>query len=104
MYGVKYFFFAPAIVSVGNKSLTPEEKVMKYRLESDVALSKLFTAVYQTIERESSNYQNLYSMVHIFDRYDGLLWIDEGHVTPIGNRLIAKRMLDVFQARSSDEK
>ena len=103
-YGFKYFFFLPPHIMLGNKPLTPEEQEMKYRLESDVALSKLFTAVYQTIERESSNYQNLYSMVHIFDRYDGLLWIDGGHVTPIGNQLIAKRMLDVIQARSSDEK
>src|SRR5207249_599879 len=103
-YGFKYFFFLPPLVSVGNKPLTPEEQEMKYRLESDVALSKLWTAVYQTIERESSNYQNVYSMVHVFDRYDGLIWIDEGHVTPIGNQLIAKRMLDIIQARSSDEK
>ena len=43
-------------------------------------------------------------MVHIFDRYDSLIWIDEAHVTPIGNQLIAERMLDVIQARSSDEK
>jgi hypothetical protein len=77
---------------------------MKYRLESDVAIYELFTAVYQTIERESSKYQNLYSMVHIFDRYDSLIWIDEGHVTPIGNQVIAERMLDVVQARSSAEK
>ena len=103
-YGFKYFFFAPPIVSVGNKSLTPEEQEMKYRLESDVALYKLFTAVYQTFERESSKYQNLYSMVHIFDRYDSLIWIDEGHVTPIGNQVIAERMLDVIQARSSAKK
>jgi lysophospholipase L1-like esterase len=103
-YGFKYFFFAPPIVSLGNKSLTPEEQEMKYRLESDVALYKLFTAVYQTFERESSKYQNLYSMVHIFDRYDSLIWIDEGHVTPIGNQVIAERMLDVIQARSSAEK
>jgi len=103
-YGFKYFFFLPPLVALGNKPLTPEEQEMKHMMESDVALSKLFTAVYQTIERESSNYQNLYSMVHVFDRYDGLLWIDGGHVTPIGNQLIAKRMLDVIQARSSDEK
>jgi len=103
-YGFKYFFFAPPIVSLGNKPLTPEEQEMKYRLESDVAIYKLFTAVYQTIERESSKYQNLYSMVHIFDRYDSLIWIDEGHVTPIGNQVIAERMLDVVQARSSAEK
>jgi len=100
-YGFKYFFFAPPIVSLGNKPLTPEEQEMKYRLESDVALYKLFTAVYRTIERECSKYQNLYSMVHIFDRYDSLIWIDEGHVTPIGNQVIAERMLDIIQARSS---
>jgi len=103
-YGFKYFFFLPPLVSLGNKPLTPEEQEMKHMMESDVALYKLFTAVYQTIERESSNYQNVYSMVHVFDRYDGLIWIDEGHVTPIGNQLIAKRMLDIIQARSSDEK
>ena len=103
-YGFKYFFFVPPLVSLGNKPLTPEEQEMKHMVESDVALYKLFTAVYQTIERESSNYQNVYSMVHVFDRYDGLIWIDEGHVTPIGNQLIAKRMLDIIQARSSDEK
>jgi hypothetical protein len=101
-YGFKYFFFAPPIVSLGNKPLTREEQKMKYRLESNVALDKLVTAVYQTIERESSKYQNLYSMAHIFDRYDGLIWIDEGHVTPIGNQLIAKRMLEIIQARSSN--
>ena len=103
-YGFKYFFFLPPRVSLGNKPLTPEEQKMKRRTESDAALYKLFTAVYQTIERESSKYQNLYSMVHIFDHYDSLIWIDSGHVTPIGNQLIAKRMLDIIQARSSDEK
>jgi predicted ATPase len=43
-------------------------------------------------------------MVHVFDHYDSLICIDEGHVTPIGNQVIAERMLDVIQARSSDEK
>jgi hypothetical protein len=103
-YGFKYFFFAPPIISLGNKPLTGEEKKMKSRLESNAALDKLVTSVYQRIERESSTHQNLYSMVDIFDRYDGLLWIDEGHVTPVGNQLIAKRMLDIIQARWSDSK
>src|SRR5947207_12040355 len=103
-YGFKYFFFLPPLVSLGNKPLTAEEQEMKSRLESQVALSQFWTAAYQTMERESSNDQNVDWMRHVFDRYDGLLWIDEGHVTPIGNQLIAKRMLDVFQARSSDEK
>jgi hypothetical protein len=102
-YGFKYFFFAPPIVTLGNKTLTHEEEKMKFSLKNNVALDKLVTAVYQTIEKKSSKYQNLYSMVHIFDNYDGLIWIDAGHVTPIGNQLIAKRMLDIIQTPSSDQ-
>jgi hypothetical protein len=103
-YGFKYFFFLPPRIFWGNKPLTPEEREMKHRVETEAAFYKLYTAVYQTIERESSKYQHLYSMVHIFDRYDSLIWIDAAHVTPIGNQLIAERMLDVIQTRFSDEK
>jgi hypothetical protein len=103
-YGFKYFFFLPPHISLGNKPLTPEEQEMKHRTEAKVALYKLRAAVYQALERESAKYQNLYSMVHIFDHCDSLIWIDDNHVTPIGNQLIAKRMLDIIQARASDEK
>src|SRR6266496_63743 len=99
-YGFKYFFFLPPNISLGNKPLTPEEQEMKRMLETDAAFAQLFAAVYQTVERESSNYQNLYSMVDVFDNCDSLIWIDAGHVTPVGNQMIAKRMLDIIQARS----
>jgi hypothetical protein len=92
------------MVSLGNKPLTPEEQEMKRSLEAEEAFAKLCTAVYEILEREAPQYQNLYSMVHIFDRYDSLIWIDEGHVTPVGNQLIAERMLDVFQTQSSHKK
>jgi hypothetical protein len=100
-YGFKYFFFLPPRVFQGNKPLTPEEQEMKHEMEIDVALYKLYTAVYQTFERESSPYQNFHSLVPIFDHDDALMWIDPFHVTPIGNQLIAGRMLDVIQARPS---
>jgi hypothetical protein len=103
-YGFKYYFFVPPRIFRGNKLLTSEEQQIKRRTENEKAFYKLYTAVYQTLERESSQYQNLYSMVHIFDHYDSLIWIDAAHVTPIGNQVIAERMLDVIQARSSDEK
>jgi hypothetical protein len=103
-YDFKYFFFLPPRIFRGNKPLTPEEQEMKHWEETEAAFYKLYTAVYQTIERESSKYQNLYLMVHIFDHYDSLIWIDAAHVTPIGNQLIAERMLDVIQTRSSAEK
>ena len=96
-YSFKCFFFIPPMILLGNKSLTPEEQEIKHKAETEAALCKLRTAVYQTIERESSKYQNFYSLVHIFDHCDSLIWIDAGHVTPIGNQLIAEGMLDVIQ-------
>jgi lysophospholipase L1-like esterase len=103
-YGFEYFFFLPPRIFRGNKTLTPEEQKMKRETERDAALSKLYTAVYQTVERKSSQYQNFYSMADIFDHYHGLIWIDGAHVTPVGNRLIAARILDVIQGAISDEK
>lgn len=103
-YGFKYFFFVPPTIALGNKSLTPEEQKMKYKEERETALHKLSAAVHHIVERESSKYQNLYSMAHIFDQYDSLMWIDDGHATPVGNQVIAERMLAIIQARSSGEK
>jgi len=99
-YGFKYFFFVQPIISRDSKPLTREEQEMKQGLEREDALNKLCTAVYQTLENGSAKYQNLYTIAHIFDGYDSLLWIDAFHVTPIGNQLIAQKMLDVIQARS----
>jgi hypothetical protein len=99
-YGFKYFFFLPPEVTLGNKPLTSEEQEMKRRAEGEAALHKLSTAVYQTLEGEAPKYQNFYSMLHVFDPYDSLMFIDAGHVTPIGNQLIAERMLEVIQATS----
>jgi hypothetical protein len=103
-YGFEYFFFLPPRIFRGNKTLTPEEQEMKRETERDPALSKLYTAVYQAVETKSSQYQNFYLMADIFDHYHGLMWIDGAHVTPIGNRLIAARMLNVIQARSPIKK
>ena len=100
-YGFKYSFFLQPIVSMGDKRLTTEEQEMKHSLEMETAFNKLCTAVYKTAELESSKYQNFYTMAHIFDEYDSLLWIDEFHVTPVGNQLIAQKMLDVITRRSS---
>ncbi len=100
----KYFFFVPPTITLGNKPLTPEEQEMKRKEESQTAHHKLSTSVYDIVERESSKYQHLYSMVHVFDPYDSLMWIDGGHATPVGNQVIAEKMLAVIQAQSSDQK
>jgi hypothetical protein len=96
-YGFKYFFFLQPSIGLGDKPLTLEEQQMKHDVQTDPDLYALFTSVYRTVERESSTYPNLHSMVHVFDGHPSLLWIDAGHVTPIGNELVAKRILEIIQ-------
>jgi hypothetical protein len=84
--------------------LTPEQQKMKHKMETDSGLYKIYIAVYQTTKRNSSKYPNFYSMAQVFDHYDSLIWIDEAHITPVGNRVIAERILGIIQARSADEK
>jgi hypothetical protein len=98
-YGFNYFLFWQPIVSMGSKPLTGEEQEIRRRLEMEGALSKLVTSAYQAMELASSKYPNFHYMAHLFDGYDAPLYIDEWHVTPIGNRLIAQKMLDVLKAR-----
>jgi lysophospholipase L1-like esterase len=92
-YGFKSFLFWQPMVAIGNKSLTGEEQEMKRRME--ISLLELYEAIYSHIEQTAKKYENLYYMANIFDEYEPAVWIDDTHVTPEGNRLIAEKM---FQA------
>ncbi len=94
-YGFNYFFFWQPVVSIGEKPLTREEQNMKRQLELQPGLSKLYDVVYRTMELECSKYANLYYLANIFDKYNSQIWIDEWHITPVGNQVIAQKMLDV---------
>jgi len=92
-YGFRYEFFFQPIISIGSKPLTGEELTMKRRWEhDDPALSALCTATYQAA-RESPKYPHYRNLMHVFDGYAPLVWIDEYHVTPVGNQLIAEAIL-----------
>jgi lysophospholipase L1-like esterase len=93
-YGFKAVFFWQPYITLGDKSLTGEEQEMKRVL--DPALIELYESVYRRVHQMAEKYDNLYYMVNIFDEYEPLVWIDDAHVTPEGNRLIAEKMLQVI--------
>ena len=97
-YGFKSFFFWPQHITAGKKPLTAEEWELKRSL--DPALTKLYLAVYRKIEPQVSECQNLIYLGAIYDDYKPLLWLDDAHVTPVGNELIAQKMLEVLRSRS----
>ena len=98
-YGFKALFFLPPHISLGNKHLTEEERQIEAEEEedSDPALAELFTSIYQGLESRSVQNQNIYSLANVFDNIDGLMWIDGGHTTPVGNQVIAGRILEIIQ-------
>jgi hypothetical protein len=97
-YGFKYAFFWPAYISAGKKHLTAEEEALKR--EVDPSLAKLHASVYHTMESRIPQYANLHSLSSIFDGHDSLIWIDDAHVTPVGNELIADAMLRAVGRRA----
>jgi hypothetical protein len=95
-YGFQYHYFLPPLITLGNKVLTSEEQEMKRKTEGETSMYKLFDTVYRIMDREAPRYPNLHSMVHVFDSYGSLMFIDESHLTPVGNGVIAEKMLDAI--------
>jgi hypothetical protein len=96
-YGFKYAFFWPAYISAGKKHLTEEEEALRRGV--DLSLAKLYASVYHMMESRIPQHENLHSMTPIFDGHDSLIWIDDAHVTPVGNELIADGMLRAVARR-----
>jgi hypothetical protein len=88
----------PPYISIGKKTLTTEEKILKGSV--DPALEKLNQSVYQKVEPLFDICTNLYPMTEIFHDYAPLVWLDDVHVTPPGNQIIAQKMLQVISDRN----
>jgi len=97
-YGFKFLFFWQPVITIGDKSLTGEEQEMRRRMEP--TLSELYDSVYRRVEQAANKYENLYYIAEIFDSLDSQIWIDEAHITPVGNRLIAEKMFSVITGRN----
>jgi hypothetical protein len=68
--------------------------------ELDPTLIEFYESVYRRIQQAAKKYENLYYIADIFDSSDLQIWIDQVHVTPVGNRLIAERIFRVITGRN----
>jgi hypothetical protein len=94
-HGFDYYFFWPPHMASTKKPLTSEEQELKHAVEP--GLEKLYESVYQAMQPDViSRCKHLYSMTDIFDKTQSLIWLDDTHVTPTGNQMIAQRMLQVI--------
>ena len=92
----RYKFVWPPYISEGRKPLTAEEKLLA--AEGDPDLKRLYASVYRKMQRPRARYPHLYSLTDTFDGYPDLLWLDDTHVTPLGNELLARRILQIIES------
>lgn len=97
-YGFDVFFFWQPYILLGSKPLTAEERAMvespDMMLEQEPDLSALFTETYRRMPAQARERERLEDLSGLFDAREGLLWIDTwGHVTPVGNQMVARAMV-----------
>jgi lysophospholipase L1-like esterase len=97
-YGFKALFFWQPQIAVGEKSLTNEELEMKREL--DPAVIEFYQSVYHRVQQVAKKYKNLYYIADTFDSAKSQIYIDQVHVTPVGNRLIAERIFREITGRN----
>src|SRR5262249_28605947 len=97
-YGFKALFFWQPQIAVGEKSLTNEE--LEMRRELDPVLIGFYQSVYHRVQQVAKKYENLYYIADTFDSANSQIYIDQVHVTPVGNRLIAERIFREIMGRN----
>jgi hypothetical protein len=87
------------MISIGKKPLMDEERDIE--LLMDPALVALYDSVYRIIKQSASEYENLYYMGHVFDEYKSGIWIDFAHMTPAGNQIVAKKVINTITSKTA---
>lgn len=94
-YGFPTLFFWQPVIAIGSKPLTDNEAALVTGMDPD--LVTLFELTYAEVSQMATNQPDLYDISTLFDQETAELWIDEWHVTPVGNELIAQSMLAVIE-------
>jgi hypothetical protein len=95
-FGFDFYFFLQPHLGVGEKPLTEDETAMLSRM--DTAWVELARETYRRIGSADSVNDQIWDLSNVFDDNPDQLWIDEdGHITPEGNLLVAREMLNILK-------
>jgi len=98
-YGFKtYFFWQPALAH-GAKPLAPFEQELKQARSKELGgrVHRGLEAVYQEAETRSATSASFVFLGHVFDEVKEPLYIDEFHLDPRGNQIIAHAIAQAAQ-------
>jgi lysophospholipase L1-like esterase len=95
-YGFDFWFFWPPYIRMGHKVLVAEEQAIARGVDS--SLDALYQSAHKAVAAEAWTRPQLRDLTDAFDDYPDLVWIDDMHVTPEGNRVLAARIAAVLRA------
>ena len=95
-YKFDSYFFWPPYIARGHKPLTPEEKLIIAR-DVDSAFIRLDRSVEHVVAERPRESDAVVSLSQVFDDMQSLVWIDDAHSSPVGNQMIARKMMQAIR-------
>ena len=91
-YGFKTYFFWQPVLAYGDKPLTPFEKQLKEARSQEFGgeVHRGLKAVYEQAESRSTVSGEFVFLGRAFDEVNELVYVDEFHLDPRGNEMIAR--------------
>ena len=101
-YGFQtYFFWQPAL-AYGDKPLAPFEQELKEARSKELGgrVQRGLNAIHQEAETRSSASESFVFLGHAFDKVQELIYVDEFHLDPRGNQVIAQAIAQAVRLGS----
>jgi lysophospholipase L1-like esterase len=101
-YGFKTYFFWQPTLAYGAKPLAPFEQELKEARSKELGgrVHRGLKAVYQEAETRSAASQSFVFLAHVFDKVQELIYVDEFHLDPRGNQIIAQSIAQALRLGS----
>jgi lysophospholipase L1-like esterase len=98
-YGFKTYFFWQPVLAYGNKPLVPFEQKLKEARSQELngRVRRGLQAVYEEAERQSAASHKFDFLGKIFDEEKDPIYVDEFHLDPRGNEIIAHAIAKTVQ-------
>jgi hypothetical protein len=96
-FGFDYAFFWQPNLAYEQKPLTDEEKQLLEGIRVErAAINKLLTVTYPEVRAATQDHDHLFYIADIFRDVTDRVYLNDAHLTPVGNQKVAKRMMELL--------
>lgn len=98
-HGFRFEAFWQPSLYAGARKLLPEERKIRPLIP---ASGPFFKSVYELVQREGAGRPHFTYLGNVFDDEPSRVWVDHVHATPVGNKIVADRILEKLAAAEGE--